>query len=309
MIRRYIAAIYIAAALVILALIVGALPARAQMNFWLPVIQQQGAGASCDCLTDVIASAVLELDATKADSYTGSGTSWANRVVVPADGSAQSAYNMTRGDGATSTTYPTFNGSAGDAAAYWTFDGGDNFRLASGVNTAFLNNLHKTTGGTDFWVAITIRSVDGAWANNEFIFSNISAANNALNGLALRTLSTEDIQLFQSGGASSSAAASTGSIFAIGDYIVIVSRQAGGTNTRMWINSLTATDIAQTFNASTLDPTGTFTIGSDADYNGNFMTANEYLYSLAMGNEYLDDAKAAAIIGYLETAHSRDYTP
>src|SRR5574343_994393 len=102
-------------------------------------------------LSDVIASAVFDLDATQAASYPGSGTTWSNLVTAPADGSAQTAYDFYRGDGSTSTTYPTFNGTPGSAAAYWSFDGGDLFDLKSGANTTFLKNAHKSAGGGIGW--------------------------------------------------------------------------------------------------------------------------------------------------------------
>jgi hypothetical protein len=37
------------------------------------------------------------------------------------------------------------------------------------------------------------------------------------------------------------------------------------------------------------------------------MNSEQRLYSLAMGNEYLDDTKAAAIIAALEARHGRAY--
>jgi hypothetical protein len=76
-----------------------------------------------------------------------------------------------------------------------------------------------------------------------------------------------------------------------------------------WINSATGAHVAQTFNANTDNATGNATIGARTD--GTFPLDNAYhrLYSFAMGNEYLDDAKASAIIAHLEARHGRSYVP
>lgn len=121
-----------------------------------PLFQSESVSTYLD---GVLASTVCDLDATIAASYGGSGTTWANLVTAPADGSAQTAYDFYLGNGSTGTTYPAFNASSGSAAAYWSVDGGDYFSLKSGANTSFLNSLHKTTGGSDWWIAMALKYV------------------------------------------------------------------------------------------------------------------------------------------------------
>ncbi len=74
------------------------------------------------------------------NNYSGTGD-WLNEVSAPADGSAQSAYDLTPSGG---STY---------SSGCFTFDGLNNFDI--GTNTAFLKNLHKTTAGNDHsWLAL-----------------------------------------------------------------------------------------------------------------------------------------------------------
>jgi hypothetical protein len=63
-----------------------------------------------------------------------------------------------------------------------------------------------------------------------------------------------------------------------------------------------------TFNTSTLDAAGALRIG--AHTNGNAPVTNgTRIYAVAMGNAFLDDQQAAAILAVYEARHGRDYTP
>jgi hypothetical protein len=159
---------------------------RTQMNI-------SGTPAS-SYLDGVLASTVFDLDATIAASYPGSGLTWAN-LATPADGAAKTAYDFFLGDGVTATTYPAFSGSAGNSAAYWSFDGGDYFDLKSGANTAFLRDAHKTTGGSDFWIAMAYRPVDGGVTQG--LFTTTDGTGTA--GFRTEQLGSELIQLVQRG--------------------------------------------------------------------------------------------------------------
>lgn len=251
-------------------------------------------------LADVIASAVFDLDATQAASYT-SGVTWSNLVTAPADGSAQTAYDFYTGDGSTSTTYPTFNGSAGDAAAYWSFDGGDYFGLKSGTNTTLINNLSKTTGGSDFWFAVAVKHIDGP--STIGIINTQATANGA--GVSVRFQAGEIIDLTQRQTANS---IGSSVVTATNDtnYLIIASHSHSNNTTRFWINSTTVIEIAHTFNTGTSNASIAMVLGTLGA--GRFASGT-FMYSAAMGNEYLDDTKAAAIITALEARHARDYTP
>ena len=107
-------------------------------------------GSITPYLDGLLTGAVFDLDATMLASYNGSGQTWANMIAAPADGSAKTAGDFYRGVNGTATaTDPTFTGSAGSQSAYWLHDGFDAFFLAGG-NTAFIDSLHRTTGGSDY---------------------------------------------------------------------------------------------------------------------------------------------------------------
>ena len=275
-------------------------PAQASVSSALVgILSQQNSGDGS--LADVIDSAVFDLDATQAASYT-SGVTWSNLVTFPPEGSVQTAYDFYTGDGSTSTTYPAFNGSAGDAAAYWSFDGGDYFGIKSGANTAFFNALHKTTGGTAFWFAITLHKTDNTWSTAALLANLASAAN--YKGIEIGVLSTEVFSFGQGNGAGS--VTNNSGIQTSGDFIVIYSYDGSG-NMRRWVNTTTATTTAISFAASSADAAYPLRIGSWGD-NSRFLNAETRIYSVAGGNEYLDDTKAAAIINALCARHNRNYT-
>ncbi len=269
---------------------------------WQRKYGDKAAGVVLGSLSDVIASAVFDLDVTQAASYSGSGTTWSNLVAAPADGSAQTAYDFYTGDGSTSATYPTFNGSAGNSAAYWSFDGGDYFDLKSGANTAFLRNAHKTTGGSDFWIAMAYRPVDGGVTQG--LFTTMDGT--AVAGFRTEQLGSELIQLVQRGPTTTQT--NGGYVTPGADTLYIASHSHATNKTTHWRNSLTGSSVSHTFSTTTTDATRAARIGQRTTGNSPLLSGNR-LYAVAMGNEYLDNAKAAAIIAALEARHNRDYTP
>ena len=260
-------------------------------------------------LGTVLASTVFDLDATIAASYT-SGQTWSNIETTPADSAGQTDYDMYLGaDVNASTDDPTFTGSAGDPGAYFAFDGGDFCNLKSGTNTTFLDALHKTTGGSDWWACMTLKTVDFAGAST--MFSTHGATNTA--GLRVQFSSAELIQAPQRGDAAGVAGNSSIAVTAASDVIVIISHSHSGNQTRFWCSRSgatgTAEEISQTYSASTSNATNELCIGSLGSGVGNFLESGVRVYSFAMGNEYLDDTKAGLLIAALETRHARDYSP
>ncbi len=266
-------------------------------------IQNIAAGGG-SYLDGVVTSAVCELDATVSDSYSGSGQTWANLVASPADGSAQADYDFTLGANDTaSTDDPTFTGTAGDSGAYWSVDSGDNFTLA-GDNTAFINSLHK--GSQAFWICVIWRNVDLTWRNGPLVGTAIDNFNPD-DGLHLGTTSSERYVINQGGGGvetSNTSPAYGGSDFG-DDQLVIVSYDGNGM-LRWWRQSATSQSSAFVMAASTQDAEAKLRLHVDEWGRTSDMSR---LYHVSMGNEYLDDTKAAAIIAHLEARHGRDYTP
>lgn len=257
-------------------------------------------------LADVLASTVFDLDATQAASYPGSGTTWANLVTAPADGSAQTAYDFYTGNGSTSTTYPTFNGSAGSAAAYWSFDGGDRFDIKA--TTALLQKAHRTDVATPitFVMALNLSS-----SNFQYLFGH--GAGTSANSYGFRfpnsTAGNELVSVFSRTNSTNTSydVIPTDNVPVSTDAIIMISlNRAAGTG-KWWVNSATGTSYTPSASASTADAEGIFQIGAFGG--SSSLLSGAKLYSFAVLNETIDDTKAAAIIAALEARHGRDYTP
>lgn len=263
-----------------------------------------GGGGGDGSLSDVIASAVMDLDATISASYSGSGQTWANLCTAPADGAAQTDYDVYRGASSSATTDdPTFNGSAGDPAAYWSVDGGDFFDLI-GSNTTFLNNLHKTTGGQDFWAAICLRF--GSITNNQSLWATQDQnAGIGVRGQKLSNAASNRPYHLQNGGSASDATATSFAMNSTStDYCFIVSHSHSGNNTRIWLNNTTAQSISHTYNTTTASASRKLRIGGNGSTNLN---SGGRIYAYSMGNAYLDNTGAADIFSEYNTRHSRTY--
>jgi len=253
-------------------------------------------------LADVLASAVFDLDATQSASYPGTGTTWANLVTAPADGSAQTAYDAAAINGI------SFVGSAGDPGAYFSPGSGDYWEIEL---TTLLKGLHKTTGGSDFGVALTVNS-DGVISSFGTLFGTTDSGNasSGEEGIYIFGSTSEQVIARQSG--TSGMAASTTIIpstsLAAGWHIIIVSYSHSANNWRVWFDTATASNVAQTYATSTADSNNKFGIGGLGG--AKVVAGADYDWaSVAFFNEYLDNTKAAAIIAALEARHARDYTP
>ena len=255
-------------------------------------------------LADVVPSAVFDLDATIAASYPGTGTTWANLVTAPADGSAQTDYDFFVGlDAAVTATDPTFNGSAGSAAAYWSVDGGDYFYQK--MMSSYLASTHRTDVSKPITIVMTLRL-----ANTSFNYLYGQGVSSGGQGWGLR-LSSGTLEFFARGDSANifETIKTSPSIPATTDSIFIISMDTQAGIGKYWINST---------NGGTWTPSAT-AYTSDADTNplmigagiskGSPMPSGSRIYSFSVFNEIFDNTKAAAIIAALETRHGRDYTP
>lgn len=254
-------------------------------------------------LNSAVSSTVIDLDATIVASYPGSGAVWANLTPAPADGSVKSAYDFYRGDAVTGGTFPAFTGVAGNPAAYWSLDGGDYFALKSGSNTAFFNALHKTTGGSDWWAAFAFQYADNGTAY-KFYGTSTGAGGNI--GIAEQITSGDLYRSQQRGAASGPTADATGALSNGTNYLIIVSHSHSTNTTRIWKNSATAQSVSHTYGTTIAAASNTMKIGANGVAAQN-VPGGTRIYSFAMGNAYLDNAKAAAIIAHLNTRHGRVY--
>lgn len=259
-----------------------AFPAQAKiLNSSYASFPPSGGGATC--LQGESINIIAEWDATVSDSYSGSGSTWTNLT------SEGSTYDLTI-NGA------TFTGSAGDAAAYFSLDGSDNFTL-SGALTTFIKNIHKTTGGEDFWFALAHHQVSGA--TNQGLFSTQSGAATAGNSTYYRA---SEVVRNTPPNTNFTAVASDAT-----NYVMLISHSHSTNQTTVWLGTTTGETLSQTFTTSTDDGTA-FEIASYAG-GTSYMNSGTRIYAASLGNTFLNDTQAAAIFSCYETDHARDYTP
>lgn len=255
-------------------------------------------------LDDVISSVVVDLDATLSDSYGGSGQTLANVIAFPADSSAQTDYDFFRGlTGDASTDDPTFVGSAGDPAAHFLFDGGDIFKLVAGSNPSLFKDMHKTTGGPDFWLAVAFRYVE---AGDQTLFVT-AFSSNFIPQIRIKFSGTDTAEFRQVGDGSQAIQVTHGTFTTSTDFLLIISHKHSTNKTRFWLNTTTNTEVGQIFKTTTTDPDdtpGLFARGNG----GQPMANNTRFYGFYAGNEFLDDTKATDIIDHICTRHNRNYT-
>ena len=255
-----------------------------------PSLPQDISEPAGEFLDSEISSTVIDLDATLIESYSGSGDF--KNLSVPADGEDKPSYDF-------DVNGASFVGSAGDAAAYFTGTGSQSFDLKSGSNTDFLKNLHKTTGGSDFWFAMTFHKTDTTWQGNTYLFNTFDGGV-AGNGFGLRQVTNETVQIRQDKNPNVAIVSTPAFSPASGDHILIVSHSHSTNTTRYWANSRTKTEATHTFKTSIVDADQTAQIYPN-------ITAEDRLYSFACGNSYIDDSDAAVIINHLNARHERTY--
>lgn len=89
-------------------------------------------------LADILSGVVFDLDTSKTSSYSGAGQTWSNLVTAPADGSAQTDYDVWLGrTSGVSTDDPVFVSSP---TPHFNHDGGDVFGFKT--KPALMQRLH-----------------------------------------------------------------------------------------------------------------------------------------------------------------------
>lgn len=253
-------------------------------------------------LQDIIASTVFDLDATQSGSYPGSGQTWANLVTSPADGALQTDYDYWFGlDGDVAGGDYAFTGSAGDPAAYMLADGAsDFFFMKAAANSTFLQNVGKTTGGTDFWLAFAWRHIDGSAKVN--MATNAAVGNR---GYRLGSTAAESLE-FQQRGDTTNVVQTIGAVTNGTDYLCVFSSPAGGGTVRYSLNAATFTEATMTWDATSTAPASRLTLCAEPDF-GTPLPQNTRVYAIAMGNGYLTDADLALIRAEYAARHGRSY--
>ena len=250
----------------------------------------------------------VDLDATMAASFDDGvdDQKWFNMIASPSDGAAQSDYDFYLGaDGNSSTDDPTFTGTVGDAAAYLAMDGGDFLKLAKASNPATFNDMHKTTGGPDFWLALVFRFI--STGVGQFPFGTLGLVINDPH-IRMQIAATDKVRLTQRGSANA-VSIETSALSDATDYVVIISHKHSTNITKIWVNSSTpAVDAAHTFSITTINAATVASIGARSN-NSNAVGNGTRIYAFSSGDEFLDNTKVGAILDLYEARHGRDYTP
>jgi hypothetical protein len=249
------------------------------------------------------------VDSTIATSGNG-GLLWKNLTRTPADSSAQTVYDLNSGASSSpSSDDPKFTGSPNSAAAYWLYDGGDIFTLA-GSNTAFLRNLHKTTGGQAFWAGRAFRY----FTNGAFVIPWFSTGTNGTStGIIARFVESTGgdagkLSLRQRGNSATTFKTFTTSTPLVNgnDYVVLFSVAANGGACRIYVNSATAATDTISYSTATNNASSNLILDRDTSASVN-VPNNTRGYWAAMGNAVLTDAQAAIILQELRARHNRAY--
>ena len=247
---------------------------------------------------DIVSSCVRDLDATIQASYAGTGTDWLNIETSPADSETQAQYDVE----GTGVNQPTFTGITGNTDAYFSFDGND-FLLGKNSLTTFENNLHKTTGGSDFAFVMAIYYVSATQ-----IFASNRAAGGANIGVFMFSSAGDNKLSFgQRGGSAPITVLSTATLN-IGAWNIIAASHSHSTNeSRLWVNTATGEDISHTYNTTTASASATkFTIGA-YESGAAPLISGIRVRSFQEFNEYLTDAKMTGIINQLNLRHGTVY--
>jgi hypothetical protein len=258
------------------------------------------AAAPSAYLGAIIPSTVVDLDATIAASYPGTGTTWANLAAAPADGAAQTAYDFFLGDGSTGTTYPTFTGTAGNAAAYFSLDSSDYFALKSGTNTTFLKNLHKSTGGQKATIILAMRTGSSGY----YCGTAPSSVNGSNHGFYFyKSGSSLYLDQFSATtyGRTSTTVTGNGT-----DMLVAIAFDVTAGTIKKASNTRTFTNVVgPSFIASTADATLSMKIGA----NGAAATTGGTcrIYGCYMFNDILNDTQLGAVVDEINARHGRTY--
>lgn len=256
-------------------------------------------------LSSVLASCCVDLDATLSASYGGSGQTWSNMITAPADGSAQTDFDMNLGSSSSSGgDDPTFTGTANSNTAYFALNGSQFFSLKNGSNPALYAHMHIKSGGNQvpFWALLAANNPSDS--NKTFWGTRHSGS---FNGLSLTYTAGGIARLTQAGSASASSSDDVTNI-PTGDVIVLVSGDMSLTsnNVRFWVNTRTKTQNSYTPNAATANAADFFHLCCDGNAAG--ILANGWkIRTFAAGNTLIGDSSAALLFNAINSRHGITY--
>ncbi len=257
------------------------------------------AAAGCTAIYGTVNSELFEVDATCANSYSGSGTSWKNINATPADSSSQSAYDFT------TESSPTFTGTAGSSSAYWLMNGSNYFQLSGSLTTA-IKNMTKTTGGQAVTVIMALGTPSSLGGGNFSIMGDIGDAST---GTGFRTLVTAGagtifFYLLNGSGHNSNLGVNLSTST---DYLVALTVDDTGGTLGLAVNANSFTSKTLPSATNTNNPDGVFEIGGSGIGAVGAVPNNTKIYGFYMFNAVLSNSNLASVVSILNTRHGRTY--
>ena len=216
--------------------------------FGKPSSAQAGAGRATK-MSEIVSGCLFDIDATIGASYDGSG-----QVLNDLEGNTNWQLGSTSG---VSTDDPTFNGSANSPAAYFSTDGFDT--ITPSAVTAKLAEMHK--GDNDWTYAVAGRTP----ASGTQSLLRTGANPGLALGWDAAATRVRSLQLGDTGITSGNFAAT---LAANTEFLVFLSYNSATNQTTGWINSVTGTSVAHTFNASAVNATSASTFGATGSTSG-----------------------------------------
>lgn len=232
---------------------------------------------------------VAQWDATLSESYSGSGTTWANCIDTPADGSAKSAYDLTLAN-------LTFNGSAGDIAAYFSSAAGTGY-AEIGSNTTFLQQMHQS--GTDFtWIFFYKPASTTSF--------NLMSTQNTASSIGIGIESSTQIVARQYGDTAAATGVSGGTVNSGAWNFAMIGHSAAGNGTRRAVNTRTVSAGAQTYNASVGSAGVNLHLFGRNDTTARIPSGSELVGACVL-NTYVDATLLGQLLDYYNALHGRTY--
>lgn len=244
-------------------------------------------------LSAVESSTVFDFDATIGASNDGT-SAWKNLIASPADGSAQTDYQL-------DITGMGFQGTQDEADARIVHNrlGYPNQPNHTGD---FITKIAQS--GRSGWLTFAYKHND---TNTRFLFDNRNTTNGA--GVFARKMSSEIVQFFVSNGTGNTIASSSDTVPINTDTVTIISWD--GSNVRFWLdNSGVGEEVSLSIpiDTSTLsDENLIYNINYTEQASTSFGANLLWHANLSGGNEYLDDTKANAIVEALSARHGVTY--
>lgn len=225
------------------------------------------------------------------------GQTWANSIVTPADGSAQTASDVYLGNTNSSETRdPTFEGNS----FLMVLD--DDMFTAKAANPTLIANLHKTQSGTSwtFWMKI---KTPEAVATLDTLFS--TAANVADRGIKIRSDSGGNLKFDHYDGTTLKTFTAAQKLVANTRYDLFVTYDYAANQVKFSVSSPTFQEItADLTNAITGAATySNFTLCADADLTSN-IEAGARLYGCGFVDHALTNTELAQFLTWSETYYS-----